>query len=61
MRSSLKTLAFVLLIGVLLLTGVTGCGGSKQAEEIRIGGKNFSEQFIMAEMLRHSHRGKHGP
>lgn len=51
MRSSLKTLAFVLLIGVFLLTGVTGCGGSKQAEEIRIGGKNFSEQFIMAEML----------
>ncbi|NLZ52737.1 MAG: glycine/betaine ABC transporter substrate-binding protein [Thermoanaerobacteraceae bacterium] len=52
MKERFKTLVFVvLLIGIFLLTGVTGCGGSKAPEEIRIGGKNFSEQFIMAEML----------
>ena len=33
-------------MGALL---VTGCEGKKA--ELRIGGKNFTEQFIMAEML----------
>jgi len=51
LKRKLRALVFVLLIGIFLLTGVIGCGGSKEPEEIRIGGKNFSEQFIMAEML----------
>lgn len=42
-------LTVILLISVLLI-GITGCS-NKEVSEIRIGGKNFSEQFIMAEML----------
>ncbi|HHX24578.1 MAG: glycine betaine ABC transporter substrate-binding protein [Tepidanaerobacteraceae bacterium] len=46
-----RALTIVVLIGIFLLTGVTSCGSSKAPKEIRVGGKNFSEQFIMAEML----------
>lgn len=51
MQRKWRFLTFVVLIGIFVLVGVTGCGGSKEAEIIRVGGKNFSEQFIMAEML----------
>ncbi len=51
MQRKWRFLTFVILIGIFVLVGVTGCGGSKEAEIIRVGGKNFSEQFIMAEML----------
>ena len=44
-------LTVLLLIGTLLFIGIIGCGGDKEEIEIRVGGKNFSEQFIMAEML----------
>ncbi len=47
MKKKLTVLIVVLLMGALL---VTGCEGKKEAE-LRIGGKNFTEQFIMAEML----------
>ena len=41
----------LLIIGVFLATSLIGCGGPKEPD-IKIGGKNFSEQFIMAEMFR---------
>jgi osmoprotectant transport system substrate-binding protein len=50
MKRKWVALTVVLLISTLLLIGIAGCGGKKEPE-IRIGGKNFSEQFIMAEML----------
>lgn len=50
MKKNRLILTVLLLIGVLLLS-MTGCS-SKEEPEIRIGGKNFSEQFIMAEMLK---------
>jgi len=40
--------AALFLAGILLLA-LAGCG--KEQKEIVVGGKNFSEQFIMAEML----------
>lgn len=39
----------IILIGILLVSGLSGCG--RKGPDVRIGGKNFSEQFIMAEML----------
>ena len=51
MKKGLGSLILLLLVGILLFTAITGCGSSKEPEEIRIGGKNFSEQLIMAEML----------
>lgn len=47
MKRKLMVLVVVLLISTLL---VTGCEGKKE-EELIVGGKNFTEQFIMAEML----------
>ena len=47
MKKKLTVLMVVLLMSALL---VTGCEGKKEPE-LRIGGKNFTEQFIMAEML----------
>jgi glycine betaine/choline ABC-type transport system substrate-binding protein len=37
------------LIGIMLVTGLAGCGSDQP--DIIVGGKNFSEQYIMAEML----------
>lgn len=45
-----KTLSILIII-VLLLTTMIGCSSKENEDEIRIGGKNFTEQFIMAEML----------
>lgn len=50
MKKKWTTLIVIFIISVLLLISLTGCG-SKEVSEIRIGGKNFSEQYIMAEML----------
>ena len=41
----------ILLILIMLLITLVGCGSSKEDMEIRVGGKNFTEQYIMAEML----------
>lgn len=53
MRTKKMSIIAVVLIIVLLLIGVVGCGdnGGEKETVIKIGGKNFSEQFIMAEML----------
>lgn len=48
MKRKWTNLTIMLLISVLLLTA---CSTKKEDDVIRIGGKNFSEQFIMAEML----------
>ncbi len=42
----------LLLICMILLTALVGCGGSNEDNTIVIGGKNFTEQHIMAEMFR---------
>ncbi len=45
-----KTTIAIILISALIMMGLIGC--SRQGDDIiKIGGKNFSEQFIMAEML----------
>ena len=43
-------IALILLSGIIFIN-LTGCNEQKEPEQVRIGGKNFSEQFIMAEML----------
>ncbi|HHY13533.1 MAG TPA: glycine/betaine ABC transporter substrate-binding protein, partial [Thermoanaerobacterales bacterium] len=44
-----SNLVIIAVISALILTGILGC--SKKEKEIRIGGKEFSEQYIMADML----------
>ncbi len=41
----------VFIIAMLLILGLTGCQSKKETAVIEVGGKNFSEQYIMAEML----------
>jgi glycine betaine/choline ABC-type transport system substrate-binding protein len=42
----------ILLVSIMLMTTLAGCGGSNEENmEIRVGGKNFTEQYIMAEMF----------
>jgi glycine betaine/choline ABC-type transport system substrate-binding protein len=49
MKRKRITAFIIALIGILLVPGLSGC--NKKGPDIRIGGKQFSEQFIMAEML----------
>ncbi|MFA5576545.1 MAG: glycine betaine ABC transporter substrate-binding protein [Tissierellaceae bacterium] len=51
MRRKLQILSIIMVIGILLVS-ITGCSGKKEEGLVRVGGKNFSEQYIMAEMLR---------
>jgi glycine betaine/choline ABC-type transport system substrate-binding protein len=41
--------AILIMVAIMLVSSLTGCG--PKGPDIRIGGKQFSEQFIMAEML----------
>jgi glycine betaine/choline ABC-type transport system substrate-binding protein len=41
--------AVLIMVAIMLVSSLTGCG--PKGPDIRIGGKQFSEQFIMAEML----------
>lgn len=41
----------LLLISIILFIALVGCGGSDEDNTIVVGGKNFTEQYIMAEML----------
>lgn len=51
MKRNKEKIIAILLISIMLLT-ITGCGGSNEKNmEIRVGGKNFTEQYIMAEMF----------
>lgn len=45
-----KKIVTLLLIGILLLLTITACS-SKKETTIKVGGKNFTEQYIMAQML----------
>lgn len=51
MNGKIKVLSIIMIISILLIS-ITGCGTKKEEDVVRVGGKNFSEQYIMAEMLR---------
>lgn len=51
MKNKIKITTIFLII-IMLLTTAAGCTGSNEKNlEIRVGGKNFTEQYIMAEMF----------
>ncbi|HPB79196.1 MAG TPA: glycine betaine ABC transporter substrate-binding protein [Sedimentibacter sp.] len=51
MKNKIKITTIFLII-IILLTNAAGCTGSNEENlEIRVGGKNFTEQYIMAEMF----------
>ena len=50
MKNNFKLFVVLTLGCILLLTSFTGCG-EKKSSVIRVGGKNYTEQFIIAEML----------
>ena len=51
MKNKIKITTIFLII-IILLTNAAGCTGSNEKNlEIRVGGKNFTEQYIMAEMF----------
>jgi osmoprotectant transport system substrate-binding protein len=51
MKNKIKITTIFLII-IMLLTNAAGCTGSNEKNlEIRVGGKNFTEQYIMAEMF----------
>jgi len=47
----IKFLSIIIIISILLLS-MAGCSSEKEGDVVRVGGKNFSEQYIMADMLR---------
>jgi len=51
MKNKIKITTIFLII-IMLLTTAAGCTGSNEKNlEIRVGGKNFTEQYIMSEMF----------
>lgn len=51
MKNKIKITTIFLII-IMLLTTAAGCAGNNEENlEIRVGGKNFTEQYIMAEMF----------
>lgn len=51
MNRKIKFLSIMIIISILLLS-MAGCSSEKEGDVVRVGGKNFSEQYIMADMLR---------
>ncbi|MCK9443926.1 MAG: osmoprotectant ABC transporter substrate-binding protein [Tissierellaceae bacterium] len=51
MNRKIKFLSIIIIISILLLS-MAGCSSEKEGDVVRVGGKNFSEQYIMADMLR---------
>ena len=47
MKKKLTTLGTVIIVGLLILVGC----GTDDSDEIVIGGKDFTEQYVMAEMM----------
>ena len=48
-KKSIFLVAFMIVM--LLILGLNGCQSKKEPDVIKVGGKDFSEQFVMAEML----------
>ena len=43
-------LRWLLLVGVLLAPVLSACGGSAASTPIKVGSKDFTEEFIVAEL-----------